>query len=410
MEFQEGNNYMSKKFPGGIDSRASNRFHYCSGTDTLVEVNTIFFDENHKIHSFGTSIGDRFNLVPSEQIFHSPYGSYFKDYILEDLFYLGYIDRKHYLTVKFCVDITESSIFKNSIKCFIENNHNKLSKAEIHTCGEVWTNGMEIAICNLVAKKYYSNEEVEKRNAKKNPGKLMKEYSDKDMTSDVLSKLRKPFIEIRCSYNSVEDMIKDKDSLDSGSIIHIHGSDKFYYKDTDGEFSFLYCSKPENDLIPNDYTISWGSYFMGIAQLVKKRSKDPACKVGACIVRDKKILSTGYNGFPRGIDDDKYPWTKDSNDPTKNKFFYVVHAELNAILNSDTPVTDAELYVTKFPCNECAKAIIQSGIKKIIYNDDKDDPVLFNAEKNKVTLSMLTDAGIEVVRYCPIRYNELIRL
>lgn len=410
MDTQEGNNYMSKKFPGGIDSRASNRFHYCSGTDTLVEVNTIFFDQNHKIHSFATSIGDRFNLVPSEYILHSPYGSYFKDYILEDLFYLGYIDRKKYLTTKFCVDITESSIFKNSIKCFIENNHAKLSRSEIHTNGEVWTNGMEIAICNLVAKKYYSDEEVKKRNAKKNPGKLTKEYSDKDITSDILTQVRKPFVEIRCSYDNSVDMIKDKDNINSGSIIHIRDSKKLYYKDDNGKFAFLASSKPENVWVPDDYTISWGSYFMGIAQLVKKRSKDPTCKVGACIVRDKKILSTGYNGFPRGIDDTKYPWTKDSDDPTKNKFFYVVHAELNAILNSDTPVTGAELYVTKFPCNECAKAIIQSGIKKIIYNDDKDDAVLFDAEKNKVTLAMLVDAGIEVVRYCPIGYNELIHL
>lgn len=344
MDIQEGNNYMiNKLFFKGIDSRASNRFHYCSGTDTLVEVNTIFFDQNHKINSYAPSIGDRFNLIPLEYIFRSSYGSYFKDYILEDLFYLGYIDRKGYLAVKFCVDITESSIFKNAIKCFIENNRAKLPRAELHASGEVWTNNMEIVICNLVIKKYYSDEEVNKRNGKKDLDNLMKVYD-------------------------------------------------------------------ENNLIPDDYTISWNSYFMGIAQLVKKRSKDPVCKVGACIIRDNKILSTGYNGFPRGIDDSKYPWSKDSDDPTKNKFFYVVHAELNAILNSDTPVTDSKLYVTKFPCNECAKAIIQSGIKKIIYNDDKDDSVLFNIEKNKITLSMLNDAQIEVARYCPIGYNELIRL
>ena len=120
----------------------------------------------------------------------------------------------------------------------------------------------------------------------------------------------------------------------------------------------------------NDF-ISWDKYFMGVAMLSSMRSKDPNTQVGACIVNEKKrIVGIGYNGFPYGCDDDEFPWTN-GNDFLSSKYPYVVHAEPNAILNSSCSLDNATLYVTLFPCNECAKLIIQSGIKEIVYLSDK---------------------------------------
>lgn len=121
-----------------------------------------------------------------------------------------------------------------------------------------------------------------------------------------------------------------------------------------------------------DY-ISWDEYFMGIALLSAQRSKDSNTQVGACIVNsENKILSLGYNGMPIGCDDDSMPWDREADDPVDTKYMYVCHAELNAILNRSSGSLDgAKLYVTLFPCNECAKAIIQSGIREIVYMSDK---------------------------------------
>ena len=118
-----------------------------------------------------------------------------------------------------------------------------------------------------------------------------------------------------------------------------------------------------------DY-ISWDEYFMGVALLAAKRSKDPNTQVGACIVDENNIiLSTGYNGFPIGCSDDEYPWSRTGEE---TKYPFVVHAELNTILNANgNNLRGSRLYVSLFPCNECAKAIIQSGIKEIIYLSDK---------------------------------------
>ena len=119
-----------------------------------------------------------------------------------------------------------------------------------------------------------------------------------------------------------------------------------------------------------DY-ISWDDYFMGVAILSSKRSKDPNTQVGACIVnKDKKIVGIGYNGFPIGISDQEFPWGN-LGDHLDTKYPYVVHAEPNAILNATTSLKDCTLYVTLFPCNECAKLIIQSGIKEIVFLEDK---------------------------------------
>nr|MBQ6242731.1 dCMP deaminase family protein [Lachnospiraceae bacterium] len=145
----------------------------------------------------------------------------------------------------------------------------------------------------------------------------------------------------------------------------------------------------------SDY-ISWDEYFMGVAMLSAARSKDPNTQVGACIVsQDNKILSMGYNGFPIGCSDDEFPWRRDG-DPYDSKYFYTTHSELNAILNyRGGSLEGSKLYVTLFPCNECAKAIIQSGIKTIIYADDKyaDTPGV------RASKRMLTAAGVAFIPY-----------
>lgn len=145
----------------------------------------------------------------------------------------------------------------------------------------------------------------------------------------------------------------------------------------------------------NNY-ISWDEYFMGIAQLSGMRSKDPSTQVGACIVsQDNKILSVGYNGLPKGCSDDEFPWGKDS-EGYDSKYFYTTHSELNAILNyRGGSLEGSKLYVTLFPCNECAKAIIQSGIKTVIYDCDKyadTDPV-------RASKRMMNAAGVRYYQY-----------
>ena len=146
-----------------------------------------------------------------------------------------------------------------------------------------------------------------------------------------------------------------------------------------------------------DY-ISWDEYFMGIAILSAQRSKDSNTQVGACIVsREKKILSLGYNGMPTGCNDDEMPWEREG-DAINTKYMYVCHAELNAILNrGDVSLANSILYVTLFPCNECAKAIIQSGIKEIVYMSDK-----YASEANTIVSKRLFDmVGIKYRQYEP---------
>ena len=137
-----------------------------------------------------------------------------------------------------------------------------------------------------------------------------------------------------------------------------------------------------------DY-ISWDEYFMGVAMLAARRSKDPNTQVGACIVSpDSIILSTGYNGFPKGCSDDEYPWEREG---ASTKYPFVVHAELNAILNSQgKSLKGAKIYVALFPCNECAKAIIQSGISEVIYLSDK----YANTDSVLASKRMMDSAGV----------------
>ena len=147
-----------------------------------------------------------------------------------------------------------------------------------------------------------------------------------------------------------------------------------------------------------DY-ITWDEYFMGVATLSGRRSKDPSTQVGACIVsQDNKILSMGYNGFPKGCSDNEFPWGKEHelDDPYNAKYFYSTHSELNAILNyRGGSLEGSKLYVTLFPCNECAKAIIQCGIKKVIYGDDKYG----DTSSVKASKRMMAAAGVEYIPY-----------
>ena len=150
-----------------------------------------------------------------------------------------------------------------------------------------------------------------------------------------------------------------------------------------------------------DY-LSWDEYFMAVAKLAGMRSKDPNSQVGCCIVSaDNKILSMGYNGFPRGCSDDRFPWARENPDPLKTKYVYVTHSELNAILNyRGGSLEGSKLYVSLFPCNECAKAIIQAGIRTVIYDDDKYD----KTPSVMASKMMFQAAGVEFRHY--IRSNR----
>lgn len=146
-----------------------------------------------------------------------------------------------------------------------------------------------------------------------------------------------------------------------------------------------------------DY-ISWDEYFMAIAKLSAMRSKDPSTQVGACIVgADNRILSIGYNGAPNGFDDNVFPWSKEGEN-LNTKYPYVCHAEMNAILNyrgSRKDMEGATIYVDLFPCNECAKMIIQSGIKKVIYLSDK-----YATSENNI-------ASRRLLEQCKVKYEKL---
>ena len=146
-----------------------------------------------------------------------------------------------------------------------------------------------------------------------------------------------------------------------------------------------------------DY-ITWDEYFMGIAMLAAKRSKDPSTQVGACIVSpDNIIISTGYNGMPTGCSDDVFPWAREGEE---TKYPYVVHAELNAILNANgRDLRGSRLYVALFPCNECAKAIIQSGVKEVLYLSDKYSDTMLNLASKR----MLQAAG---VRFTQLHFDR----
>ncbi len=144
-----------------------------------------------------------------------------------------------------------------------------------------------------------------------------------------------------------------------------------------------------------DY-INWDEYFMGVAHLSGMRSKDPNTQVGACIVSNQnKILSMGYNGFPAGCSDDDFPWEREGEE-LETKYPFVTHSELNAILNyRGGSLEGTKLYVSLFPCNECAKAIIQAGIKTVVYDSDKYD----GTPSNVASKRMFDAAGVKYMKY-----------
>ena len=142
--------------------------------------------------------------------------------------------------------------------------------------------------------------------------------------------------------------------------------------------------------------ISWDEYFMGVAHLSGMRSKDPNTQVGACIVGgDNRILSMGYNGFPNGCSDEEFPWDREGEE-LETKYPYVAHSELNAILNyRGGSLEGSKLYVSLFPCNECAKAIIQAGICTVVYDQDK-----YNGTPSNLAAKRMFDAaGVKYFRY-----------
>ena len=151
--------------------------------------------------------------------------------------------------------------------------------------------------------------------------------------------------------------------------------------------------------------LCWDEYFMGVAMLSAGRSKDPGTQVGACIVNDdKRIMSMGYNGMPRCCSDDEYPWDRNGVG-LDSKYLYVCHAEFNAILNCERNVRDCTVYVTLFPCNECAKAIVQSGIKEIVYMEDK----YADSDSVKASKRMFDTAGVKYRQYVPTGKEGILK-
>lgn len=149
----------------------------------------------------------------------------------------------------------------------------------------------------------------------------------------------------------------------------------------------------------NDY-IGWDDYFMGVSLLAADRSKDPSTQVGACIVsNDNRILSTGYNGFPQGCSDDEFPWNRDES-VGETKYNFVVHAELNAILNAGgKSLVGSRIFVSLFPCHECAKAIIQAGVKEVVYLSDKYN----GTQSDNASKRMLNAAGVKLTKIKPTK-------
>ncbi len=149
----------------------------------------------------------------------------------------------------------------------------------------------------------------------------------------------------------------------------------------------------------SDY-IGWDEYFMGVALLSAQRSKDPSTQVGACIVnRERKIVGVGYNGFPRGCEDEQFPWAREG-DFLDTKYPFVCHAELNAILNAiSRDLSGCSIYVALFPCNECAKAIVQSGITEVVYLEDK----YAHTDVVKASKMIFGHAGVKLRQLAPDR-------
>jgi dCMP deaminase len=191
--------------------------------------------------------------------------------------------------------------------------------------------------------------------------------------------------------NNIEE---DKTHIDSPSLKKLKGIN------LDKE-NTLICPELKNKKRTN--AIQWDDYFMAVAFLSSMRSKDPSTQVGACIVnKDHRIVGMGYNGFPRGCSDDELPWDRVASSELDTKYAYVVHAEVNAILNKNSSdVRDCTIYVALFPCNECAKIIIQSGITEVVYLSDKYS----ESPSMKASRRMMIMSGVSILCYYYININ-----
>ena len=188
--------------------------------------------------------------------------------------------------------------------------------------------------------------------------------------------------------------------LENGDIIYYPAYRRFFLMEKKEESKPVISNKTKKR---EDY-ISWEEYFMSIAKLSARRSKDPNTQVGCCIEKDKKILSMGYNGFPNGCSDDEFPWDAENEDPMNVKDHYVVHAEINAILNypgSASHLQGSTIWVTLFPCNECTKAIIQAGIKRVVYLEYKE------GLKTETSKRMMDAAGVEYYSFDEISLAKI---
>lgn len=169
-------------------------------------------------------------------------------------------------------------------------------------------------------------------------------------------------------------------------------------------------------IIPEDFVglerkdiVSLDSIFMSCARIMATRSKDPSTQVGACIVgTDNRMLTMGYNGTPKGWKDSEFPWGKNYADIAKEfeKYGSVVHAEANAIANykgMTGDLKDATIYVTLFPCSNCAKLLVQFGVKKVIYYSD----MYKDTEDNRVAKRIFEYCGIEYQQFTPDEVKEI---
>ncbi|CAM6088979.1 unnamed protein product [Calypogeia fissa] len=205
---------------------------------------------------------------------------------------------------------------------------------------------------------------------------------------------------IRQLFGRVSAMLEQRDA--AGSVERIGGTPNAGHCSGSGKVDPFNPSKRKGYL-------SWNDYFMAIAFLSAQRSKDPNRQVGACLVsQDQVILGIGYNGFPRGCSDDELPWAKISvdGDPLKTKYPYVCHAEVNAIMNKNhASAAGQRLYVTMFPCNECAKVIIQARIAEVIYFTEKGQTQSKNWQETSFLASrrLLAMAGVKVWQYKPLQ-------
>uniref|UniRef100_A0A0M3HQW6 Probable deoxycytidylate deaminase n=1 Tax=Ascaris lumbricoides TaxID=6252 RepID=A0A0M3HQW6_ASCLU len=182
----------------------------------------------------------------------------------------------------------------------------------------------------------------------------------------------------------VADVVNHNDNKKQEGCASVCGTERFTNSTsgTSAKSELTVCDEDVRGRKREEY-LSWEEYFMAVACLAAQRSKDPVTQVGAVIVNpDLKIIGSGYNGMPNGCSDDVMPWGKDSDNPLETKYPFVCHAEMNAILNRNCEsVKGSTIYTVLFPCNECAKLIIQAGISEVVYKRDKPDKVEIIASK-----------------------------